>query len=802
MKAKNVLRMFICLFMVTALVSALPSVSFYAAEEVITEEEQVEISEERYVEEPAEEAVPVSDETNEGTAFMPQGSSDEGTVFMSQEASEEPKIIKQPVDCDVIWPVGALFEIEVEDPDNVASYQWICTDNIHEFTLSGTSAKTATLHIPSTMQDDGETYYYCVVTDKEGRIVTSDRGKLTVSGKETDKTVLYVGNFAVLPGQSLDLSGIGKGRVTFHENGTEITLSNVEFDNANAIFDTKLYPGMGIRLFREHNEAQNYTVHLEGENSIINSFENPKSAGNGITFDLLMQSGTVRPTLTVDGSGSLYIKGGDIALRAQGVVDLDAPLTIEPNGDDFCDGIYSDGVILDSGVTLNLNVNGTAIFTDNDVTVSGGSALVLNSCAPAVHNGDTNKAVLHVNGNLNVKDSRINISGTADPARFDPPDRKLNGFIGILMGGAGSLSFDNSDVTIDMSAADGTDYAFHFSGITGVNAPTDLVFSDSRINISVESESVLFADGIYALGDITAEEGSKLDVMIRAKGTVYGVATEADLTVTDSSMNVDVESVDGSEAYGILSDAANIEINNETYIIEGKAKNGIGFVANTDEKGDIEKKYDKDYKATKITLAGKARCITPKSNAISTASIPGSGNYYLYLETFYDLNDTSAPAQEVVIAAEGIAYTFSEGADSTWTKASGKDVKLVVNRSVDDDTAFSHFKEIRIDGNKLADSDYKAEAGSLKATIYAKALDTLVNGSHSVEVLFDDGSASTSLTVKPQAAPTVTPSPEPTTAPYKKKAANTGDQVNPAWWFILLSASTAVLMAAVYKRQE
>ena len=105
-------------------------------------------------------------------------------------------------------------------------------------------------------------------------------------------------------------------------------------------------------------------------------------------------------------------------------------------------------------------------------------------------------------------------------------------------------------------------------------------------------------------------------------------------------------------------------------------------------------------------------------------------------------------AVEIVLGPEeGISYTFSKGGNGTWTKGSGKGFELTVNRNVDDDTTFSRFTGIKVDGVALDASNYTAAPGSLEATIDPAYLETLSAGDHTLAVEFDDGTAETTLTV-------------------------------------------------------
>ena len=118
------------------------------------------------------------------------------------------------------------------------------------------------------------------------------------------------------------------------------------------------------------------------------------------------------------------------------------------------------------------------------------------------------------------------------------------------------------------------------------------------------------------------------------------------------------------------------------------------------------------------------------------------------------------------------------GGNSTWTKGSSSGVTIVVKRNVDDDTCFSHFTSVQIDGTTLVNgTDYTAVAGSTVITLKPAALEKLSTGTKTVTINFDDGKATTNLTIKANSGTgtgTGTSSPK------------TGDESNPGLWITLM----------------
>ena len=139
-----------------------------------------------------------------------------------------------------------------------------------------------------------------------------------------------------------------------------------------------------------------------------------------------------------------------------------------------------------------------------------------------------------------------------------------------------------------------------------------------------------------------------------------------------------------------------------------------------------------------------------------------------------------------------ITYTVVSGSNSTWIKDSNETVTITVKRSESDDTCFSHFAGVEIDGTTLSASDFEAMSGSTIITISAETLEKLSIGEHTILVKFDDGEAEIKLTIKAKPAENNTPS----------KGTNTGDSNHPVLWISLMSLALIGIGAIVLFRKK
>ena len=88
-------------------------------------------------------------------------------------------------------------------------------------------------------------------------------------------------------------------------------------------------------------------------------------------------------------------------------------------------------------------------------------------------------------------------------------------------------------------------------------------------------------------------------------------------------------------------------------------------------------------------------------------------------------------------------YEIIEGANGTWTQNSDGTLTVRANGE------FSKFDGVKVDGKLLiAGKDYTAKSGSTIVTLSKDYLATLSVGTHTLTVLFNDGSCETNFTVK------------------------------------------------------
>lgn len=276
---------------------------------------------------------------------------------------------------------------------------------------------------------------------------------------------------------------------------------------------------------------------------------------------------------------------------------------------------------------------------------------------------------------------------------------RAGGFAGYMEKGKSSSCAALGDVT---------------SSVTGFD-PIVGGFAGEIGNTGVTGGAIL--DKCYAAGKVTAASPD-----YKAGGFV-GTHTEG--TYTDCSF--DSEKNPGLAAYGEGDETAVPVVAGTTIEVSGNLCKNI-YGGHTLSKVDAKE-------ATQTTDGNIEYWICTKC-----------GSY------FSDAGGTTAiKAADVVIpkkAAETpegeikTPYAITEGTGSSYALQSGS--SLTVRGNGD----FSKFTGIKVDGVQIGAENYEAKSGSTIVTLKSSYLDTLTAGTHSLEILWTDGSASTAFAIQ------------------------------------------------------
>ena len=595
-------------------------------------------------------------------------------------------ITQQPQDVEVVYPAGATFLVEVDNPDIVLSYQWMAYDSVGKpFILDGTSASTDTLIIPSTERTWSDLRFVCVIEDNQGHTTYTEPARAIITNEEENKPVLYVGEFALEPGDTLNLEDtpLGSGIVEYDANGVDITLTAVDANVKYPVFDSTLSPSMGL-MFESQDEWQpEYRFHINGTCTIVNPYFDLSRNAAGVVFNSWFRCGDLesaeKPTIVLEGDGALMLVGGGNQYYSDANLKVDVDLKTISNAAVFCDGLRAGDIEITDGTRVQLGVNGTAIHTEGDLRVGQGAKLEIVSYGPHVSQGPTTKNIMFIVGSVYAKGADIDIRMVGDASQYRVYNSYLAVWYGIDLVGEGSLYLDNSRLSIAIESQRGIDtFGINWGGISGEGETNSVsLVNGSMVVVSGNLPNVMMANGIYVPGTLTVDENSSVQVDLHADGEVFGIVAESGLEVNDGSVTVQVGSLVDGKCYGIIAGGItlNLEKGGSVYSL---AEGGLAIGADTgvvvtDGSGSG---WVPDYKAEKLILGGKATIANPEKSGISPWGVPYMGNAKL-VETVFDAGDTAKPAEEVLITSPGapVASGQPSGGDTPADdKASGKGV--------------------------------------------------------------------------------------------------------------------------------
>lgn len=188
-----------------------------------------------------------------------------------------------------------------------------------------------------------------------------------------------------------------------------------------------------------------------------------------------------------------------------------------------------------------------------------------------------------------------------------------------------------------------------------------------------------------------------------------------------------------------------------------------------------------------------------------------SGNITLASSTS-DTTTFVMPAEAVRVKANyeaiptPVSYKILDGANSDWKQNTEETITIRGNGD------FSKFVGVKIDGNTIDAKNYTAKEGSTIITLTTDYLKTLSIGTHTFEIVWTDGSASTNFTVSKNDSGIETPkdddknknddSGSQTGDNHHITAPQTGDNSHLTLWISLLGASLIGLLATLYMRKK
>lgn len=175
----------------------------------------------------------------------------------------------------------------------------------------------------------------------------------------------------------------------------------------------------------------------------------------------------------------------------------------------------------------------------------------------------------------------------------------------------------------------------------------------------------------------------------------------------------------------------------------------------------------------------------------------------------YDKTAVEIPPVKTGTEEAKTSYKIIEGTESSYVLQSGNSLTIRV------DAEFSKFAGIKVDGVQIGKDNYDVKSGSTIVTLKSSYLNTLTAGTHNLEMLWTDGSASTTFTIqasvnqnpdnknqKTATASNTQPATQTNTKQTTDKSPKTGDYNNPLVWAAWLIVSEIIIAGTVYYRKK
>ena len=300
-------------------------------------------------------------------------------------------------------------------------------------------------------------------------------------------------------------------------------------------------------------------------------------------------------------------------------------------------------------------------------------------------------------------------------------------------------------------------------------------------------------------------DGPKTFVAVFAEGAVYFITLDSNggdpayLTMdTDEEGRLDPDELEKLES---VFTREGYDFNGWSLVPNGKPLDVSSYVFTSDE--TLYVLWARHYYTVEFESNGgsevPAQSVAYGDTAMEPADPTKAGNIFggwFIDEDLTEEFDFSTPITEDLLLFakwdQVVKYTVVSGGGSIYGKTSGNELKITVKRTPKDSECYNHFTGVKIDGGEIIrGTDYTAEPGSTIITLKPSYLSTLNSGSHIITITFDDGKATTGLTVKAGSGGSASKR----SGTKGNTSPETGDPGSPLLWTGLLVCSAAGLGA-------
>ena len=289
----------------------------------------------------------------------------------------------------------------------------------------------------------------------------------------------------------------------------------------------------------------------------------------------------------------------------------------------------------------------------------------------------------------------------------------------------------------------------------------------SNLNLS----SVLFASAATAASSDT----------VKSDTIAWGTA----MTLRFDGTGKNIGTVTYNTTTGVIKATKGSTSQTVALVVQGKV---------VQDQGTVNEEQKDWYYSKKITGTDTVNVsdIVAESNTLSSIDLSAC-------KIWLEITDTDKLIY-AVNATEG--YEILDGANSNWEQNS--DGSLSIRGS----GAFSKFVGVKVEGTLVDAKNYTVKEGSTIITLKASYLNTLSEGTHTVEILWTDGSARTTFTIKADSSDNGNNNQNDNDnsnqddSNKKDEAPEAGDDTPSVWLLILTIVSGTGLILTAEKRRK
>lgn len=672
------------------------------------------------------------------------------------------------------------------------------TDSSADNTENSSTSETTTTNTITVKEDvTGAT----IVVDRVNVDTTSTPTEVSADAKEDKKTIIKVGEGAdvdlTVKDSNLTTGGHGIDIGVNLEGKDENKGANVDLTLDNTQINLTQNGKAGINV----QDNSDVDLTLKGENVIDGSkaIENEKE--NILKNNVNVEGIRVGDGGASDGSGTS--EGADTKLTISGGVEktetaeTDTEETESPAGGSLTISDTTGGLVMadgsDVGITDGADVTikdtktsvagqaGRAVTQHGDLTISGGSSLTIDGVEDnnPPHTGigiaswdeikveeestlDISGATIGIYGHqgsdasLTVEDSTLNISGRSFGIKYEGAGEDKEGNV---LKSAGDITFDNAEVSIEITPAASNDEGY---GIA-TNGDSNITFENgTKAEIKVTSENPDAGTwGIYndrgGTGNLTVNDST---VDIDANRGIYAGFQKVEIAnnsvVTSKNTNQAMYARGGSDGKGLKLHVTG----NSRYHLTGGTRGNWGIQATSargheilvDDNGQLISDMENSY--TAVGLGKNAKLVVDNGTVLVRGKYDKAGLFaYGDNSTIHIKNNSHVEATTITLnpsikkiptvgqklIVTGGTLTYDYKADNTLWPENDQGDKLTNFLLTKDDT-HANFDALSYNGETYTYlSDLNKETGKqyLSVWVPAAALNYMldVDGSHDPEII-------------------------------------------------------------------